>query len=83
MIDWALDLLRGGDSAVYLSRELQDLRDGYLLLRATGRPPWEAGIRVSRRRFWQAARLLSSAFEQAGLMRLAGGGCPLLGGGDL
>jgi len=73
-----------GEPPVYVPPELQQLIDGYLLLRATGRPPWEAGLRLGRVRFWQAARVLSRVFEQAALLRLRPGtGCPLLGGGDL
>jgi hypothetical protein len=64
--------------------EVQELVDGYLLMRATGRPPWEAGLRLGRSRFWQATRVLARVFEQAALLRLRpGSGCPLLGGGDL
>jgi len=73
-----------GEPPVSVPPELQELIDGYLLLRATGRPPWEAGLRVGRSRFWQAARVLSRVFEQAALLRLRpGAGCPLLAGGDL
>ena len=81
MIDWALSLLGGSEVPVYMPPELQELIDGYLLMRSTGRVPWEAGMRLPVRRFWQAARILSCVFEQAALMRPQFAGCPLLGGG--
>ncbi len=58
----------------------QELFDGYLMWRQSGMPPWEMGIRVGRRRFWEAARIFSRVFGQAEIMRLRAPGCALLGG---
>ena len=80
LADWALAMVGDGEPPLYVPPETQELIDGYLLMRSTGTPPWQAGMRVGRRRFWQAARLLSRVFEQAALMRTRTSGCPLLGG---
>ncbi|MGD9497970.1 MAG: hypothetical protein AB7Y46_16825 [Armatimonadota bacterium] len=47
-------------------------------MRASGRAPWEMGLRLPRRRFWQAARLFATIIETAAVMRRTE--CPLLGG---
>lgn len=79
------------DGAEYLPDlpgELYALVDGWLVLRDTGRTPWTCGIRVGRRRFWQAVRILSSITQGGELLLMRSRmtrlkqplGCPLLGG---
>ena len=62
---------------------IERLVTGYMSARATGQMPWEIGIRVGRRRFWQASQILSNAFEMKEIMRPASAGCPLLERGDV
>lgn len=69
--------------------EVAPLIDGWLVLVDTGREPWACGMRLPRRRFWAATRILSHVRAQGGLLmrrlelyRLTHPApCPLLGGG--
>ena len=47
----------------------------YLLMRDSGRLPWEVGVEVPRRQFAEAALMLSHAFQARQLAAV----CPLLG----
>jgi len=65
--------------------DVSDLILAYLVMRDTGLPPWEFGQYISRRRLWQAARIMAPVLTllpvQIGLTSLkSGGSCPLLGG---
>lgn len=88
--DWALSWMGQGSRPPEVPESLRDIVDGWLILRETGRAPWECGINVGRRRFWRANRILCSVLGQADLLmtrvrldRLKNptAGCPLLGGG--
>lgn len=75
-------LVGESDPLAHVPDWAQPLIDGYWLMVDSGRMPWEMGIRVGRRRYWQAARILSRVFGQAELLRRRTPQCPLLGGGD-
>lgn len=90
LLEWALAHLSDASVVPDLPDHLQDLIDGWLVLRDTGRTPWECGLRVSRRQFWQAVRLLSSVTGRGRLMLTRAEvyrlkhpivACPLLGVG--
>ncbi len=92
MVEWGLAHLGVNELIPDVPDELSPLVDGWLVLRDTGRVPWECGIRVSRRRFWQAARILSCVVQRGRLLLTRAEvqrlkhpvfACPLLGiGGE-
>ena len=56
-----------------------ELVDAYLVYRSGGCPPWALGHDMPRRRFYEAATILSRWFELAPMLRQQQqGDCPLL-----
>ena len=58
--------------------EMLELVDAYLVYRSGGCPPWALGHDMPRRRFYEAATILSRWFEIIPMLRQRQGNCPLL-----